>query len=122
MNMALNLEDFRLEYTLNHAQVILNQNPELGDVVSPLSTMTEYKEHFHCWYGEHSAEYKLICAMVNLLNMIKTFINTSTSKDVGGNQPVSLTLEAWLGRWPLRRALLLKLKESIDNPVKITGA
>lgn len=120
--MALNLEDFRLEYALSHAQLIINDNPELGEVISPLSTMTEYKEHFHCWYGEHSAEYKLICSMVNLLNMIKTFINTSTSKDVGGKQPVSLPLDVWLGNWPLRRALLLKLKESVDNPMKITGA
>lgn len=122
MIMALNVEDFRLEFTLKHAQLIINQNPELGVVISPLTTMTEYKEHFQSWYGEHSAEYKLICSMVNLLNMIKTFINTSTSKDIGGKQPVSLTIEAWLGKWPLRHALMIKLKDSINNPLKITGA
>jgi hypothetical protein len=120
--MALNTEDFRLQFTLNHAQLIVYQNPELSEVLSPLTTMTEYKEHFQSWYGEHSAEYRLICAMVNLLNMIKTYTNTSSPREAGGKQPASLTLDAWLGKWPLRQALLIKLKNSIENPVSATGA
>ena len=120
--MALNISDMRIQHTVEQALFILEKDPTLDEVILTWDVMTQYKDHFENWYGQGSAEHNLICALVTLQGMIKTFIQTCCSKDDGGKEGGNLPFSRWLNNAPLRNALRIRLHQCTHSPHTLTGA
>lgn len=119
--MTLNIADHRIADALSMAKLILEGNLTLSQISGYLDTSLEYQGHFNSWYGEQSAEYEMICALANLVRIVHLFCNTACSASGGGKSAGDLTFNQWLGDAPIRNSLRLRLFNSIQEQMKLTG-
>lgn len=107
--MHFNTTDARVLHTVQTAEQVMQDNPEIGSILDDFDLLVDYRMHFKEWYGAMAIEYKLINALVNFLRLAKI-------SGLSNNE----SLAAWIDAEPIRNALRQKVEHALKNPQVLT--